>query len=114
MPGHGVARILDDAQVRDHILDVRRLDEPEAASLDERNARARELELEVEGVERRTEEHRHVRQRHALLAELEHALADEEALQPLVRSRDERREGPTRPAGEEPFREALARGPDDR
>ena len=91
VPGDGVARVLDHAQVRQHVLDVRRLDELEAAALDERDVGARQLELEIEGVEARAEEHGDLRQRHALLAQLEDALADEARLVVLVRGRDQQR-----------------------
>ena len=57
VPRHGVARIRDDTQVREHVLDVRRLDELEAAALHERDVVLLELELEIEGVEARAEEH---------------------------------------------------------
>ena len=86
MPRHRVARVRDHAQVREHVLHVRRLDELEAAALDERDVVPLQLELEVEGVEARAEEHGDLVERHALLAQLEDALADEARLRLLVRA----------------------------
>ena len=60
------------------------LEELEAAPLDERDVGPLELELEVEGVEARAEEDRHLLERHALLAELQDALDDEARLHLLV------------------------------
>ena len=73
------------------VLDVRGLDELEAAALDERDVGARQLELEVEGVEARAEQHRDLGERHALLAQLEDALADEARLVVLVLGGDQQR-----------------------
>ncbi len=91
MPRDGVARVGEDAQVRERVLDVRGLDELEPAALDERDVVAGQLELEVEGVEAGAKEHRDLGQRHALLAQLENALADEARLEVLVLGGDQQR-----------------------
>ena len=52
-PASAVARVLRPAQQRQHVLDVRRLEELQAAELDERDVAPRQLELERGAVVRR-------------------------------------------------------------
>ena len=89
VPGHRVAGVGDDPEMRQHVLHVRRLDELEAAALDERDVGALQLELEVEGVEARPEQDRDLVERNAFLAQLEDALADEARLRLLVGALDQ-------------------------
>ena len=89
VPAHLVARILEHAQEREHVLDVRGLEELEAAPLLERDLAVRELDLEVGRHVGGAHEHRHLAQRHALLVQLEHAIDDEARLLLLVARRDE-------------------------
>ena len=70
--------------MREHVLDVRGLDELEAAALDERNVAALQFEFEVEGVKARAEQHRDFAQLDAFLAQLEDALGDKARLHVLV------------------------------
>ena len=44
--GDAVARVFDEAQQRQHVLDVRGIEELQAAELDERNVAAGELDLQ--------------------------------------------------------------------
>src|SRR5438132_243883 len=48
MPGARVVRVGDDAQVREHVLHVRGLDEAKPAALHERDVAPAELDLEIE------------------------------------------------------------------
>jgi hypothetical protein len=114
MPRHRVVRIGDDAEVREHILHVRRFDEAEAAALHEWDVPPAERDLEVERVEARPEEHRDLRERHAFLAKLEDALRDEVGLLGLVARLDERRPLAVAAHGEEILRVLLRRTVDDR
>ena len=57
-----------------------RFHELEAAALHERDVVPRQLDLEIEGVEARAEQHRHVPQGNALLPQLQYALAHEARL----------------------------------
>ena len=70
-PAHLVARVLEDAEEREHVLHVRGLEELEAAPFLEGDLAIRELDLEVGGHVAGAEEHRHLAQRRALLVELE-------------------------------------------
>jgi hypothetical protein len=100
--------------MRQGVLDVRGLDELEPAALDEGDVGARQLELEIEGVEAGTEQHGDLGQRHAFLAQLQDALADEARLVILVFGRNEQRLRAFRLAGEQHLGVALARRGDDR
>ena len=73
-----------DAQMRQHVLDVRRLDKLEAAALDERDIAALQFEFEVEGMKARPEQHGDFAQLDAFLAQLQDALRDESRLRMLV------------------------------
>jgi hypothetical protein len=84
VPAHLVARVLEHAQERQHVLDVRRLEELEPAPLLERHPARRELDLELRGVRRGAEEHRLGAQREPAVEQLEHAVGDEPRLGPGV------------------------------
>src|SRR5438093_4191934 len=75
----------------DDVLHVGGLDEFEPAPFDERQIGAGELELEIEGVEARPEEHRNLVERDPLFAKLEDPLANETRLETLVLRLDEYR-----------------------
>ena len=83
VPGHGVARVLDDAQIGDEILDVRGFDELEPAELHEGDIGLVQLDLQVEGEVAGAEEDGDVLQGDALLAEFEDLLDDEARLEVL-------------------------------
>ena len=91
IPAHFVARVLEDAQEREHVLHVRRLEELEAAPLLERDLAVRELDLEVGRHVAGAEEHRDLAQRNAFLVQLENPVDDEARLLLLVLRRDEPR-----------------------
>ena len=56
--GHPVARVLREAQDREHVLDVRRLEELQPAELHEGDVAPGELQLELGAVVRGPEQHR--------------------------------------------------------
>ena len=91
IPAHLVARILEYAEEREHVLHVRRLEELEAAPLLERDLPVGELDLEVGRHVAGAEEHRDLAQRRALFVQLENAVDDEARLLLLVARRDEPR-----------------------
>ena len=85
VPRDGVLRVFGHFQMRQHVLDVRRLAEFEAAVLHERDVPAVEFDFEVVRVEAAPEEDGHAVEGDALLAQFEHHLADEPALEAVVR-----------------------------
>ena len=74
--GHPVARILDEPQHGEHVLDVRRIQKLQAAELNERDAAARQFELKRALMVRGAEQHGLLFQRHARLAVLEDLFED--------------------------------------
>ena len=84
VPADLVARVLEDAQEREHVLHVRGLEELDAAPFLERDAAGRELDLEVGAHVAGPEEHGHLAQRHALLVQLQDAIHHEARLRLLV------------------------------
>jgi hypothetical protein len=82
--GDAVARVLRPAQNRQHVLDMGRLEEFEAAIFDEGNIAPAELDLEEVAVMRGAEQHRLPAQRDAGLAVVEHAVGDIPGLPRLV------------------------------
>ena len=90
VPRQLVARVLEDAQQAQQVLDVRALEELQAAVLDEGDVAAGQLELEPVAVVTGAEQHRLLVQRDSSLALLEHALAHERGLGQLVDARGER------------------------
>ena len=84
VPRDRVLGVGEHAQMRQHVLHVRGLDEPEAAPLHERQVVFAQFDFQVEGVEARPEQHRDFRQRDALLAELENLLRHETRLVTLA------------------------------
>ena len=91
-----VARILGPAQHRQHILDVRGLEELQAAELDERNVAPSEFDLELPRVVRGAEQHRLLAQFHARLAVRQDALDHELDLRRLVGHHGDHRPAATR------------------
>ena len=89
--GHAVARVLGQAQEREQILDVRRLDELQAAELDERDVAPPELQLEPGAVMPGAEQHRLLAQLEASLAVSEHLLHDIVDLLVFARHRNQAR-----------------------
>ncbi len=65
---HDIPRIDDEPDVRDDVLDVGGLHELEAAVFDKRDVSLFQLDLEIERVEARTEQHANLVERHALFA----------------------------------------------
>ena len=90
-PDDAVARVLDEAQHRQQILDVGGVEEFEPAELDERDVAPGQLDLERAAVVRRAEQHRLLLQPGAGLAVLEDALGDVSRLIRFVAHRDELR-----------------------
>ncbi len=74
--GHVIARIVGPAQHRQQVLDVRRLEEAQAAIFDERNLAARQLDFQQVAVAAAAEQHRLALQRHVRLAPPQHFIAD--------------------------------------
>ena len=88
---HPVARVLGEAQQRQHVLHVRRIEELEPAVLDERDVAPGQLDLELAAVMGGAEEHRLLLQRHACLAVGEHPLDHVARLVGLVGDHHQRR-----------------------
>ena len=107
--GDAVARVLDEAQQRQHVLDVRGVEELQPAELDERNVAAGQLDLERAAVVRGAEQHRLLLQRASRLAVLQHALDDVARLVGFVAHGDELRPLADVAVGPEVLGEALAR-----
>src|SRR5579875_3953926 len=93
--------------MRQHVLDVRGLDEFKAAALDERNIAALQLELEIKRMETRAEQHCDVVKRDALLAQLQDSLRDEARLHMLVLRAHQQRAKLAAALGEERLGVAL-------
>ena len=90
--GDGVARVLRPAQDRQHVLDVRGLDEFEPAVFDERDVAPGQLDFEQRAVVRGAEQHRLAAQIDPGLAVVEHAIGDIGGLRRLVGRGDEARQ----------------------
>ena len=84
-------RVGGEAQHREHVLDVRRVEELQAAVLDERDVAPRQLELERVAVLAAAKEHRLALQREPRLAQREDALGDPRRFRRLVLDPDQRR-----------------------
>ena len=89
IPAHFVARILDDAQERENVLHVGRLEELEASPFLERHLAIRQLDLEVGRHVAGANEDGDLAQRRAVFVQLENAVDDEARLLLLVARRDE-------------------------
>ena len=113
-PAHLVARVLENAQEREHVLHVRRLEELEPAPFLERDLPIRELDLEIRGHVAGAKEHGHFAQRRALLVQLENAIDHPARLLVLVLRRHERGRLAAGALREEILREALPRARDHR
>ena len=111
--GHAISDVLRPAQDREHVFDVRRLDEFEPAKLDERDVAPVELDLEHGAVARGPEQHRLVLERLPRLAILEDGLGDAVGLRDVVGDRDQRRPRAAGALGAQVLGEALARKVDD-
>ena len=83
-PAHLIGRVVGQAQQRDEVLDVGRVEVAQAAVLDERDAAARQLELEQVGVVAGAEQDGLRAQLDPLLARGEHPLAHLARLLALV------------------------------
>ena len=92
-------RVLEHAEHRERVFHVGRLEELEAAELDERDVAAEQLDLEHVGVVRGAEEHRLVLERCAALSRREHGAADGVGLARFVQTRLEHRRGAARAFG---------------
>ena len=103
MPRHRVARVLQDAQVGDHVLHMCGLDELEPAELHERDIRLAQLDFEVERKVARAEEDCDVSERDTLFAKLQNLLDDETRLQVLGRRDDDAGQLAARAVREELF-----------
>ena len=82
--GDAVARILDEAQQRQQILDVRGVEELQAAELDEGDVAAGQFQLQRSAMVRGAEQDRLLLQRGPAFAVLQHALDDVARLVGLV------------------------------
>src|SRR5690606_12693545 len=82
-------RVVDEAQERDEIADVRLFEEADAAGDLIRDLQARELELDIERLEMRAVEDRDVAERAALVDEAADALHDKLRLLASVHGLDE-------------------------
>ena len=82
--GDAVARILDEAQQRQHVLDVGGVEEFQAAELHEGNVAPGQLDLQRAAVAGGAEQHRLLLQQRAALAVFQHALDDVARLVGLV------------------------------
>ena len=85
--GDAIARIFDEAQQRQHVLDVRGVEKLQSAELDERDVPARQFDFERTAVARCPEQHRLLLEARAGLAVLQDALDDEARLVGLVAHR---------------------------
>ncbi len=85
-----VARIGDELEISRRILDVRLLEEPDAAGDGEGDLPPGQLQLQFERVEMRPVKHGDIVQVHAFLRQFHHALRDERGLLPGVHARDQR------------------------
>ena len=78
--GKFIARIDRELEIGGHVLDVRLLEETDAARDTEWDVASREFELQFERVKMRAVKHRHAVQFRALFAQFEHALSNERCL----------------------------------
>lgn len=84
LPAHPVGYVLRPAQYGKHVLDVRRLDEFEAAELDEGNIAPGQLDFQHGAVMRGAEQDRLLFQRGSVLTIAQHGLDDEIHLADVV------------------------------
>ena len=110
---HPIARVLREAQHRQHVLDVSAIEKFQAAELDERNVAPGELDLKVAAVTGRPEKNRLLLQDRAPFPVLQHALNDVAGLLDLIADADQ--PGPLRRLAIRPevLGEALGREIDD-
>ena len=108
--GQAVARVLGPAQAGERVLDVRRLEETQAAELHERDVAAAELDLQRVAVVGGAEQHRLLAQRHARLAPFEDPLDDVGDLRQLVGDGRQQRAHAARARARQVLLVALARG----
>src|SRR5262245_48441983 len=101
MPGNGILRIGDNAQVSQRVFDVGSLNEFEAATLDERNAASAEFQLQVERVETGTKQHGHIGERNFLFAQFQNLLCDKTRLVMLAFGLNQHRSHTLLSAGEQ-------------
>ncbi len=111
--GDAVARILDEAQQRQHVLDVGGVEKFQPAEFHERNVAAGQLDFERTAVVGGAEQHRLLLQECALLAIFQHAFDDVARLVGLVAHRDQLRLSRRGALGPEVLGEALLGEPDD-
>ena len=111
--GDAVARVLDEAQQRQHVLDVRGIEEFQPAELDEGDVAAGQLDLQRAAMRGRAEQHRLLLQQRAFLAVRQHLLDDVAGLVGLVAHGDELRLARRCPVGPEVLGEALRGKRDD-
>jgi hypothetical protein len=107
--GQCSGRVLRPAQKRQHVLDVRRLEEAQPAVLHEGDPAPQQLELERGGVAAAAEQHRLAPQQQALLARRQHRVGDARGLRRLVGHRDEPRPAVVGPLAPQRLGEALGR-----
>ena len=102
-----VARVFDEAQQRQHVLDVRGVEKFQPAELDEGDVAPGQLDFERAAVARGAEQHRLLLQARAGLAILQHALDDVAGLVGLVAHGDQLRLCGGGPLGPEVLGETL-------
>ena len=112
--GHGVARVLGEAQEGHEVFDVRHLDEAQPAVLVKGDVAPRELHLERHGVVLGAKEHGLLLELRALLAMLEDALAEPLRLLVVVAAGGEHRAAAARALGPELLVAALGGLGDER
>ena len=108
-----VARIFDETQQRQHVLDVRGIEKFQPAELYERDVAAGQFDFERTAVARCPEQHRLLLQERAGLAVLQDALDDAAGLVGLVAYGNELRLRGGRPLGPEVLGEAFPGKTDD-
>ena len=111
--GHLVARVLHEAQQRQQILDVRGIEELEAAEFDEGDVAAGQLDLERAAVARRPEQHGLLFQLRAALPVLQHPLDHIAGLIRLIAHAHQFRQFGRLAIGPEVLGEALGGQADD-
>ncbi len=112
--GDMVTRIFDEAQQRQHVLDVRGLEEFEPAEFHVRDVAAGELDLQRTAMAAGAEQHRLLLQRHAAFAVLQHSFDDVARLVCLVANADKARALVARAIAPKILGEALPGKADDR
>src|ERR1700688_4123448 len=88
-----VARIFDETQQRQHVLDVGGVEKLQSAKLHERDVPARQFDFERAAVAGRAEQHGLLLEERTALAVLQDALDDKASLVGLVADGDELRLG---------------------